>query len=280
MQQRRRCYRWSSGGVSRQMKKFKEGTVMCLLSKKPPCPICGGKISWFLPPRIEGKYICNACYEKMDMETDRKTNLTMQEFREYLVFYDQNQILKNKLVVSEIIDFTLWDTKIIFDYENKLFCLSENPVKTVFEGKQLKSFTIKEDSALLFEGSAEGIKRYTSAVPEQAMALTAQIIRFMMNQQHTISIDDLSSDKDNNCTTLQQYFDVPGPFKAFNIVLNIDHPYWNVIKCDMRGPSLSNENPDVEDYMNSYKQSIEEIMRLVNALKRVAFPNAVEQFIG
>lgn len=237
----------SSGGVFKTMNKYNEGIVMGLLSKKPPCPICGGRISWFLPPRIEGKYICNTCYEKMDMEADRKNSLTMQEFREYLDFYDQNQILKNKFVISETIDFPLWDTKIIFDYENKLFCLGKNPVKTVFEGKQLKSFSIREDSALLFEGSPEGIKGYTSA------------------------INDLSTDKDNNCTALQQHYDIPQSFKAFNVVLNLDHPYWNVIRCDMRGPSLSKENPDVKDYMNLYKQSMEEVVRLVKALKMVAF---------
>jgi hypothetical protein len=57
------------------------------------------------------------------------------------------------------------NTKIIFDYQNRMFCMSKNPDKTVFEGKQLISFTIKEDSTPLFEGSASGIKRYTRTLP-------------------------------------------------------------------------------------------------------------------
>ncbi|HKM21473.1 MAG TPA: hypothetical protein VJZ01_05485 [Lachnospiraceae bacterium] len=56
---------------------------MGLFSKKPPCPICGGKIPLILPSKIEGEYICN----------------------------DQNQILKGQFVVSERIDFGFWDTK-------------------------------------------------------------------------------------------------------------------------------------------------------------------------
>lgn len=84
----------------------------------------------------------------------------------------------------------------------------------------------------------------------------------------------------DNRTILMQYFDVPEPFKAFNVELHFNHPYWTVIKCDMDGPKFSNEHPDVKDYTHSYQRSIEEIEKLVVALKTVAFPNAPEQSIG
>ena len=251
---------------------------MGLFSKKPPCPICGGKISWLLPAKIEGEYICDTCHNKIDMETDKEIHLTMQEFREYLAFYDQNQLLKEKFVVSERIDFGLWDTKIIFDYQNKLFCMSKNPDKTVFEGAQLKSFTIKEDNTPLYEGSADGIRRYASAVPERAMALAPQISQYLMNQQLVKAVEKLNSDK--NQTTTRQYFDVPEPFKSFNVELHFNHPYWSVIKCDMDGPRFSNDRPDVNDYINSYRRNIEELEKLVNALKTVAFSDAADQSIG
>jgi endogenous inhibitor of DNA gyrase (YacG/DUF329 family) len=153
--------------------------IMGLFSKKPHCPICGSKISWFLPLKIEGKYICGTCCNKIDMEDDKADHLTIQGFKEYLVFHDQNQLLKDKFVISEQVDLGLWHTKIIFDYRNKLFCMSKNQDKdkTVFEGKHLKSFTIKEDNALLFEGLAEGIRRYASTVPEQFIGFgTAQAV--------------------------------------------------------------------------------------------------------
>ena len=102
---------------------------MGLFSKKPPCPICDGKIPLLLPSKIEGEYICNDCYNKIDMDADKESKLTMQGFREYLAFYNQNQILKGQFVVSERIDFGLWDTKIIFDYQNKLFCMSKTRIK-------------------------------------------------------------------------------------------------------------------------------------------------------
>lgn len=252
---------------------------MGLFSKKPPCPICGGKISWLLPSKIEGEYICDTCYNKIDMEGDKASQLTMKGFKEYLAFYDQNQQLKDKFVISERIDFGLWDTKIIFDNENKLLCMSKNPDKTVFEGKQLKSFTIKEDSALLFEGSAEGVRRYISTVPERAMAMAPQISQFMMSKQMARALDKLDDGKENSSAPIQ-HFDVPEPFHAFNVELHFDHPYWTVIKCDMDGPRFDNNLPDVNDYILSYQQSIDEIEKLVAALKTVAFPGAPEQNIS
>ncbi len=252
---------------------------MGLFSKKPPCPICGGKISWFLPSKIEGEYICDTCNGKIDMDAGKASHLTMQGFREYLAFYDQNQLLRGQFVITEKIDFGLWDTKIIFDYQNKLFCMSKNPDKTVFEGKQLKSFTIKEDNAPLFEGSAAGIKRYASTVPERVMALAPQITQFMMNRQMARTLDKLDDGKANGSAPMQ-YFDVPEPFQAFNVELHFDHPYWTVIKCDMEGPRFSNDHPDVNDYIRSYQSSIEQIEKLVAAFRTVAFPGVPEQSIG
>ncbi|MDF3003200.1 MAG: hypothetical protein K0Q48_3319, partial [Bacillota bacterium] len=235
---------------------------MGLFSKKPPCPICGGKISWLLPSKIEGEYICDTCHSKIDMESDKANNLTMQEFKEYLAFYDRNQLLKDQFVISERIDFGLWDTKMIFDYQNKLFCMSKNLGKTVFETGQLKSFTIKEDKVLLFEGSMAGIKRYTSTVQERAMAIAPQISQFMMNRQMSRTLNKLDGGKANGSAPIQ-VFNVSEPFRAFNLELHFEHPYWKVIKCGMSGPRFDNTHPDVNNYLRDYRRSMEEIEKLV-----------------
>lgn len=252
---------------------------MGLFSKKSPCPICGGKISWLLPSKIEDEYVCGTCYSKIDMESDKESHLTMQDFQEYLTFYDQNQLLKDRFVISEQIDFGLWDTKIIFDHQNKLFCMSKNPDKTVFEGKQLKSFIIKEDNAPLFEGSADGIRRYTSTALECAMAMAPQINQFMMNRQMTRALDKLDDGKANGSAPVP-VFDVPEPFQAFNVELYFDHPYWTVIKCDMEGPRFNNTHPDVNDYIRDYQRNIEELEKLVTAFRTVAFPDSLEQSVS
>jgi len=252
---------------------------MGLFSKKPPCPICGGKISWFFPSKIEGEYVCSDCYGKIDMESAKVASLTMQGFREYLVYYDQNQFLKNKFVVSARFDFGFFNTKIIFDYQNKLFCLSGEPNKTVFEGKHLKSFTIMEDKAPLIKGSAAGIKRYASTVPERARAMAPQISQYLMNKQLSRTLDMLDDGKENRSISTPN-FDLPEPFCKFYVELRFDHPYWTVVDFNMDGPRFNNEYPDVEEYIRSYQSKIEEINRLVTALQTVAFPNAPDKSVG
>ena len=252
---------------------------MGLFSKKSPCPICGGKISWLLPSKIEGEYICDTCYSTIDMEVDKKNHLTMQGFRDYLAFYVQNQRLKDQFVISERIDLGIWDTKIIFDYQNKLFCMSKNPDKTVFEAGQLKSFTIKEDRTPLFEGSVEGIRRYTSTVPERAMMMAPQISQFRMNQQRTRILDKLDDGKANGSAPIQ-FFNMLEPFRSFNVELYLEHPYWTVMKCDMDGPRFDNTHPDLNNYLRDYERSIQEIEKLVEAFKAVAFPYAPEQYVS
>ena len=222
---------------------------MSLFPKRPPCPICGGKITRLLPLKIEEEYICGTCQDKIDIETDQEKNFTMQGFKEYLRYYDQNKLLKDQFVITEKIDFGFWDAKIIFDYQHKLFCMSKKTDKTVFEGKQLKSFAIKEDDALLFEGSAEGIHRYASTVPERAMALAPQASQL----------------------------EVPEPFQRFHVELQLDHPYWTVINCGMEGPRFNNSYPNVKDYLCAYYRNIEELEKLVHAFKVVAFSDASEQ---
>lgn len=252
---------------------------MGLFSKKPPCPICGGKISWLLPSKIEGEYICSNCYGKLDIQTEKELNLTMQDFKEYLIFYDQNKLLKDQFVISEQVDFGLWDTKFIFDFQHKLFCMSSSPDKTIFEAGHLKSFTIKEDNAPLFEGSAEGIRRYASTVTERAMAMAPQIAQYEANKRLARTLDRLDDGKINDSAPTQ-YFDVPEPFRAFNVELQFDHPYWTVLKCDMNGPRFDNNLPNVNSYLRDYRISVEEIEKLVTALKTVAFPDAAEQAVG
>ncbi|MEG0780046.1 MAG: DUF4428 domain-containing protein, partial [Oscillospiraceae bacterium] len=195
---------------------------MGLFSKKGPCPICGGKIS-FLPTKIEGEPICDTCSGKIDMQDEVKNELTIQGLQEYLRFYDQNQQLREKFIISEKIDFGLMDTKLLFDTTNRLFCMSKKLDKTIFEGAQLKSFTIREDSSPLFEGSAAGIRRYASTVPDRTMAMAPQIAQFMMNQRLTDVIEDLDNDKENN-RYHSRFVDIMEPFREFNVDLEFDHP--------------------------------------------------------
>lgn len=247
---------------------------MGLFGKKEPCPICGGKLPLLLATKIEGQPICNQCSAKIDLPSEVKNSLTMQGFRTYLAFYEQNCKLRNQFILSEKIDLGVLDSKLIFDYEHKLFSMSKNLETTVFEGAQLKSVTIWEDDQLLFEGTPEVLRWYKSKVPDWAAAMAPQIAQFRMNQEMVEAIDRLNDDEDEHCHN--RYVDIPEPFQQFNVELCLDHPYWKVIHCDMSGPVLSTSYPDVADYMNDYAQDRQTVGQLVYALATIAFPVAVE----
>jgi hypothetical protein len=100
----------------------------------------------------------------------------------------------------------------------------------------------------------------------------------MMNRQMTRALDNLDDGKENRSMPTQ-YVNIPVPFQTFNVELHFDHPYWTVIKCEMDGPRFNNTHPDVNDYLNDYQRSMEEIKKLVAALNIVAFPGASDQFI-
>lgn len=251
---------------------------MELLTKKTLCPICDEEISWLLPSKIEEEYVCSTCYNKIDMDADMAYHLSMHGFREYLMFYDHNQLLKSTFEKTHEIDFGFGDSKIVFDLPKKLFYTSEDQSKTVFEGNQLISFLIKEDEALLFEGSEKGIKRYVSSVPKRAMAMEAQIAQAFGNKQMTRTMKEFKSGEINGFIS-HQTFDGTEPFQEFKVELHFDHPYWSVIKYNMKAPTLANDNPDVNNYLNSYQQGVEIMEKLAETLWVVAFSNVVEESV-
>jgi len=244
----------------------KEETYMGLFSRKPPCPVCGGKVR-STAVKIEGKPICKNCLGKIDVESGRESRLTIRELREYLDFYERNRMLGEKFTVSERFDLGFLDAKIIFDFDNRLFCMGKNPDKTVFEGKHVKFFVIREDDAPIFEGSAEGIRRYPSAVPERAAAMAQRAAPFPAGSPAS----NAAGKADGG---------IPAPFSRFNVELYLEHPYWPVITCGMDGPRFDSGHPDVDGYLVAYRTCLVEIVRLVRAIKEVAFPDALEQLAG
>lgn len=253
---------------------------MGIFSKKPPCPICGGKIPLLLPLKIEGEYICNDCRNLIDMDPDREASLTMRGFREYLAFYEENRQLKDRFEISEQVDFGFWSKNFIFDYPHRLFCMSNAPDKTVFEGAQLKGFSIREDGVSLIEGSAAGVRRYESTVPSRVMAMTPRLNQIRMNKQLARNLDRMDDGKINHSAGNTPYYDIQEPFQAFHVELSFDHPYWRVMRLDIDGPRFNNEFPDANDYLRDYQDTVRRLERLADAFKTVAFPTAMEQGPG
>jgi len=242
---------------------------MGLFTKKDPCAICGGKVKGLFAWSIEGRYICNDCYGNVDLPGNLANHMTMAEFCDYRAFREENQQLKQQFQISQEIDFGFFDDKLVFDMGNKLFCLDKHLNKTIFAGSQIRSFMIKEDTALLFEGSAEGLIRHESTVPERVMNMS-HLFRMRQMQQ---SLERMQDDKDQRPQNAQNY-DIPEPFQKFYVEIELDHPYWQVLTIDMEGPKFNNADPSINDYLNHYNDKVMIMDQLAQALMNVAFSEA------
>lgn len=256
---------------------------MALFGKKDPCAICGGKVKGLLPWKIEGQLICNDCYGHVDLPDDAVNYMTLDEFRGYMAFRKENELLRQQFHTTQQVDFGWLDDKFLFDMTNGLLCMDKHLNKTIFEAKNIKSFVIREDSAPLFEGSAAGLICYASSVPERVMAMAPQLnqIRMQERMQRNAErvIDMLDGERDNN-TYYHNYLDIPEPFKNFVVEIHFEHPYWKIFNADMEGPAFDDTVPDVNDYLRDYSDSAAIMEQLARALMELAFPYAPEKKMG
>ena len=257
---------------------------MALFTKKDPCAICGGKVKGLFPWKIDGQLVCIDCHGAVDLPAGVESNMSMEDFRAYMAFREENTLLKQQFQTTQQIDFGLWDTKFMFDMTNRLLCMDKHLGKTIFEGRHIKSFVIKEDTIPLYEGSAAGLIHYVSTVPDRAMAMAPQITQMAMQAQMRRDMERMrermNQDNDNNNTYYTTTINIPEPFKNFNVELRFEHPYWDIFTADMSGPTFDNERPDLNDYLRVYDDRVKVMDELAHAFMNLAFPDAPEQVVA
>ena len=248
---------------------------MALFGKKDPCAICGGPVKGLLPHKIEKQLVCRDCYGTVDLPDDVIGEITLKDFKAYMAFRDQNALIKSRFTATHTIDLGLFSSKIVVDTNNRLFCMDKDLEKTIFEGKDIVSFAIKEDSFMLFEGRANGLKSFPSSVRECIMSLTPQINRMNMHQnlQNISSAFGVEKENRTNSTPLE----IPEPFAKFNIEIYVNHPYWRTITAQMSAPGINNDRPDLNEYLREYTESALLMEELANSLTEIAFPAAQNQ---
>ena len=256
---------------------------MGLFGKKEPCAICGDKVKGLFPWKIDGHLICNDCYGHADIASQILNNMTVQDFKEYMVFREENNRLKESFQVTQQIDFGWLDNKFYFDIPKRLMSLDKNMRDTLYEGHQIRSFVIKEDNMPLFEGDSSGLRRYISDVPARVDQLMPQITQYVNQMQMFRSmermIDSLTDDEKQRHYHQRPRFDVPEPFRDFIVDIYFDHPYSISFTADMSGPTFSNDYPDANQYLREYNDRFATMEQLAQALALIAFPDASEEVI-
>lgn len=240
---------------------------MGLFGKKDPCAICGGKVTGLFTKKIDGHPICKECYGHVHLPEGYVNNMSVEDFKTYMSFREKNKALKERFQKTLEVKMAFFGDRIQFDMGSGLFCMDANLEGTVFEGRHIKSFTIREDTSPLFEGSAAGLMCYTSVVPDRLAAMAPSIARARM-------IQELKRHSDNNSNDYT--YDLPEPFERFMVEIHMEHPYWNTITTEKKGPEFNDSCPDVNDYLDLYYADAADMGHLARALMELAFPGAPE----
>ena len=259
-------------------------------NNKKLCPVCGNPTPRLLPTKVEGTPICKECDKKVYLPDGKIEQMTIDDFKQYIQFYEENQTLREQFEENYRFDFGLFGGELLLDVVHGLLRLKDDKDALVFQASDLKSFRISEDERPLFEGDSSQLKRYESKVKDKVNALAPQIAQFNLQMHEYEMFERLErmheqNNKDNDNSYQREYhqrpsFDVASPAGTFQIDLKFGHPYWDKMRWEWTGPSFDSDAPSVESFLQSYESKVEDLHALAVNLLHLLNPNAEEVFSG
>ena len=147
-------------------------------------------------------------------------------------------------------------------------CLDKQLKKTIFQGKDICSFVIREDDFEIFRGSSSGLISSESTVRQKVMLMDPMVRTYRMElQRYENRLNSASAELTGNMQDRKPIprFDLH-PFNRFYVEIHLDHPYWNTITAELSAPEFSPSQPDTRDYLNSYDQRYRTVQHLAHSL--------------
>lgn len=258
------------------------GIKMGLFSnKKKLCPVCGEPTPRLFPTKVDDTALCKECAKKIYLPDGKLGQMTIDEFLQYMNFYEENQSLRERFAKT-------YDSKnagIVLDETNRLFRLRDESAALVFEVSSLKSFRILEDSTVLFESQANGLRCYESDIPNRARQLAGVIGEFKARRKEYEFRKDMERRREENAKRRgeeyqKQYIPMPSlgcdePFQNFYVELILEHPYWSDFRMEICGPRFQYD-PSVEGYICDYENEAGRMHELAMNLMQFICPGAQE----
>ena len=248
-------------------------------SKKNLCPICGNPTPRIFPTKIEDEAICGDCASKVYLPDGMLNGMSLDAFRQYMSFYEQNGVLRSQFAQNYQYSFGFLSGSLQMDTVHRLFRVRNADDALVIEGAAIKEFRILEDSKPLFVGTPEALQCYDSDVPERAHNLAPMISQFMMHKREYERREQMEKifddDKQTSNYNLRPTFDVE-VFQHFYIEIYVEHPYWQSLRWEVDAPDFNRDYPSVETYLNDYRVKVEEMHTLALNIMLLLNPNAGE----
>lgn len=250
-------------------------------NKKNLCPICGAPTPRLLATKVEDMPICKECDGKIDIPYETVNRMTVEDFRGYLAFYDENAALRACFRNEYTLDVKGWTAEIQIDYTNGLFRLSSQDRGIVFEGSCIRSFRIMEDGHPLYEGNADGMRCCYSTAPDYLEQLRPMYNDYLRDyreyERMKVMVDAMDRDRERDGYRREipePRFDVAKPVQQYHIIITMDNPYVPEFRGDIDGPDFSFVTPDLMETAQRYNNLLDSLDVLAQSLMRLFAPNA------
>ena len=255
-------------------------------NNKKLCPICGSPTPRLLATKVADMPLCKECAGKVDLPGGALERMSLDQFKEYVAYYDANQTLRDQFKETKRMSFGFLSGDLLVDEEHRLLRLKGYDGALVFPASALKSFRFMEDGKTLFEGKGDGLRCFHSDVPERARALQPRIDRFRFMKEEHDRMERMErmrdrqerrpGEPDDRPDIPEPRFDVPAPVRKFGVELTLDDPYWKSFRDELNAPDFSSFDPSVNDYLCDYDNKVSELHDMAFALARVMDPAARE----
>jgi len=261
-------------------------------NNKKQCPICGNATPRLLARKIEDYAICSNCDGKIFMRKDRLNNLTLDEFTQYLEYYDGTENLRKEYKPDfEKSAGFLGGKAFSCDSVQHTFKTSLVNNNLVYQPEHFVSLIIKQDETPVFELTKDSLVIHNTGVLEKIDAIRPEVDAYNTMYQLTNSVIRLNNDmeraKEGRARTFEEMreeedptrdqrndFRCTVPFSNWIIELSVDHP-WGEGLSDKNGQSFfDSKNPSIEKAVNQYLQSFDEYKNMALAFRTAICPNA------
>ena len=150
-------------------------------NNKKLCPICGSPTPRLLATVVDDQPLCKACAAKIDLPDGSLANMSIEAFRNYLDFYEENRPLREQFTQTE--QFSFFSGGILLDTEHRLLRLKYGDGAFAFTAENFACFRIYEDGRLLMEGKTGSLDLYRSEVPAILKKLAPKVLAYLREKR-------------------------------------------------------------------------------------------------
>ena len=90
-------------------------------NNKKLCPVCGNPTPRLLATKIQDTPICKECDKKIYLQKGRTDRMTIDDFKQYIQFYEDNQALRDQFEENYSFNFGLFGGDLVLDIFHGLF---------------------------------------------------------------------------------------------------------------------------------------------------------------